>query len=121
MENYSIRIDLLKLQGAFLRNMTGRTATKRCIIIPVDDNPSIYLGDKGCYLNMSAWRQESSQYGDTHGVRPSLPKELLEKLSDDDKKMLTSYIGNMRPFGRVVEGTTNIEDPEDVAQDDLPF
>lgn len=48
-QNYSIKIDMLKLNGAFMRNMTGRTATKKCIIIPVDDNPSVYLGEKGCF------------------------------------------------------------------------
>lgn len=34
MANYGIKIDLLKLKGAFMKNLQGKTATKRCIIIP---------------------------------------------------------------------------------------
>jgi hypothetical protein len=39
MSNFGIRVDLMKLNGAFMKNLVGKTATKRCIIIPVDDNP----------------------------------------------------------------------------------
>ena len=31
MANFGIRIDLLKLKGAFLRNIKGKTSTKRCL------------------------------------------------------------------------------------------
>ncbi len=33
-----MKVNLTQLNGAFLKELTGRTATKRCIIIPVDDN-----------------------------------------------------------------------------------
>lgn len=39
--NIGIKINLQALQGAFLKNLTGKTATKRCLIIPVDDNPAM--------------------------------------------------------------------------------
>ena len=35
MSNFGMKIDLLKLKGAFLRNLQGKTSTKRCIIIPL--------------------------------------------------------------------------------------
>lgn len=46
MSNFNIRLDLLRLQGAFTRNLKGKTATKRCLIIPIDDNPGMFLGEK---------------------------------------------------------------------------
>ena len=45
--NFGIKIDLLKLKGAFMRNLKGQTATKRCLIIPVDECDGIFLGEKG--------------------------------------------------------------------------
>lgn len=52
MSNFSIKIDCLKLNGAFMRNLQGRTNTKRCLIIPVDECDGMFLGEKGCYLNL---------------------------------------------------------------------
>lgn len=46
MANYSIKADLLKLQGAFVTNITGKTATKPCLCIPLDDS-GLYNGAKG--------------------------------------------------------------------------
>jgi hypothetical protein len=121
--NYNIRIDLLKLNGAFMRNMTGKTATKRCLIIPVDDNPSVFLGEKGCYLNMVAYETDNQQYGDTHFVRGDLPKELRERMTDEQRKTVP-ILGNMRPIKpqqMQVQGSVNMDAPGDQQQDDLPF
>lgn len=122
-QNYGIKVDLQKLQNAFLRNFTGRTATKRCICIPIDDNPSIFLGEKGCYLNLTANEVENSQYGDTHYVKGDIPKEVYDKMTDEQRR---SYpiLGNMRPIGprqQTVTGTVSMGTPEDQQQDDLPF
>lgn len=46
MQNFGIKIDLQKLRNAFLRVLKGKTATKRCIVIPIDDNPAIFWGRK---------------------------------------------------------------------------
>lgn len=54
MENYGIKIDLLKLKGAFMRNLKGTNAVKRCLILPVDECDGVFLGEKGCYLNLTA-------------------------------------------------------------------
>ena len=43
MANFSIKTDLLKLKGAFVTNLKGKTATKRCLIIPVDD-AGLFIG-----------------------------------------------------------------------------
>lgn len=121
--NYGIKVDLQKLQNAFLRNFTGKTAVKRCICIPIDDNPCLYLGEKGCYLDLVAIEQENPRYGDTHYVRGNIPKELYDKMTEEQRN---SYpiLGNMRPIGpkqQTVTGTVNMDAPEDEQQDDLPF
>ena len=121
--NYGIRIDLLKLKNAFMKNLTGRTTTKRCLIIPVDDNDSIYLGEKGCYLNMSAFEVSNPQYGDTHVIKGDIPKEVRERMTDEQRNAIP-ILGNMRPIRpqqMQVTGSVAMDAPEGHPQDDLPF
>lgn len=74
MANYSIKADLLKVKGAFVKDLKGRTgAVKRCLIIPIEDS-GMFLGEKGCYLNMTAIEMREARYNDTHCVKVSLPK-----------------------------------------------
>ena len=123
-QNFGIRLDLQKLQSAFLRKFTGRTATKTCICIPIEDNPALFLGEKGCYLNLTANAlQEQSQYGDTHYVRGDIPRELYDRMTDEQRR---SYpiLGNMRPIvprQQAVAQTTDMSTPESQQIDDLPF
>ena len=125
MANFGIRIDLLKLQGAFLRNLKGKAETKRCLIIPVDDDPSLFLGEKGCYLNMTAIELENPQYKDTHMIKGDLPKEVREAMTDEQQRA-TPILGNLRPIQPKPQATMNVggEAPFqqiDADGDDLPF
>ena len=122
-QNYGIKVDLLKLNGAFMKNLTGRTATKRCLIIPVDDNDCMYLGEKGCYLNLSAFEVSNPQYGDTHCLKGDVPKEVREAMTEEQRNALP-ILGNMRPIKpqqMQVNGNVNMDAPEGQPQDDLPF
>ncbi len=128
MENFAIKIDVQKMQGVFLRNMTSAKTgvTKRIVCIPVDDNPNIYVGEKGIYLNLTANQNrdgQTSQYGDTHYVKADVPKEVYERLTDEQKQQL-AILGNMHPIvprQQQAQGTTNSDAPETEPQDDLPF
>lgn len=119
MANYGLQIDLLKLKGAFMRNLQGKAATKKCIIIPVDDNDSIFLGEKGCYLNMTAIELENPQYSDTHCIKGNIPKEVREQMSKEEQ-YAQPILGGLRtlqpqaPQQMQVQGTID-------NMDDLPF
>ncbi len=121
-QNYSIKIDLLKLNGAFMRNMTGRTATKKCIIIPVDDNDCIFLGEKGCYLNMNAYGVQNPQYGDTHCLKGDIPKDVREAMTDEQRNS-QPILGNMRPIApRQMQITESVSmDSPEGDMDNVPF
>lgn len=73
MANFSIKTDLLKLKGAFVTNLKGKTATKRCLIIPVDD-AGLFIGEKGVYLNLTAieMQNQSTQ-------RPTASRSVLTR------------------------------------------
>ena len=121
-KDYSMKVNLTQLNGAFLKELTGRTATKRCIIIPVDDNPSMFVGEKGVYLNIAAFANENPQYGDTHMLKPNLPKEVREQMTDDQRRA-QPILGNMRPMRQELQtqGQPIAAESRDQQQDDLPF
>ena len=123
MANFSIKTDLLKLKGAFVTNLKGKTATKRCLIIPVDD-AGLFIGEKGVYLNLTATEMREPKYQDTHCVKVSLDKERYDAMSEEERNA-QPIIGGMRqlerqtvemPVTSTLDGTQVLGD-----DDDLPF
>lgn len=124
MANYGIKIDLLKLKGAFMRNLQGKAETKRCLIIPVDDCEGVFLGEKGCYLSMTAIEMREPKYNDTHCIKVDIPKEQREAMSEEERNA-APILGGLRAIEAQqatmqVNGTIGQEAfaPSD---DDLPF
>lgn len=117
MSNSGIKVNLLKLQGAFVTNLKGKTETKRCLVIPVDD-ARLYVGQKGCYLNMTAIEMQNSQYGDTHCIKQNLDREVYEAMTEEERNAMP-IIGSMRPLekSQAVLDTSYIVDNND----NLPF
>lgn len=122
--NYGIRIDLLKLKGAFMRNLQGRSATKKCIIIPVDECDGMFLGEKGCYLNMTAIEMQNPQYSDTHCIKPDIPKEQREVMTEEQRNAIP-IIGGLHAIERQTQqmsvDTTIGADAFAPDDEDLPF
>lgn len=123
MQNFGIKINLQKMQNAFLRVFKGKTTTKRCIVIPIEDNPAIFLGEKGCYLNLTAVGVENPQYKDTHFLRGDIPNDVYQKMTEEQRRSFP-ILGNMRPImpkAQQVNGVVDMEAPEGQQNDDLPF
>lgn len=127
MSNYQISIDLQKLQGAFIAPLKGKTTTKVCICIPLQD-AQLHKGEKGCYLSLNAWEtREPSPYGDTHYLKPRLAKEQIQAMTDEQRRAVP-IVGNMRPRpefgenGQPVQIVTAPIQPREVeSEDQLPF
>lgn len=120
MTDYSISVDLLKIRGAFVANIQGRTTKKRCICIPFDDG-GVFVGEKGVYLGMNAWEINKPKYGDTHGVKVELSKEARETMSEEELRN-QPFVGHMKPIERKqlqMDVTANMTAAQD--DDDLPF
>lgn len=115
--NLSIKIDLLKLKGASLVNLKGKEATKACIVILVEDR-NLYHGEKGVYMDISAFAMKESKYDQTHILKESIAKEAYQAMSDDERKALP-IIGSIKELkAQTVQPTETLE-PEQ--HDDLPF
>lgn len=124
MANFGMKIDLLKLKGAFMRNLAGRAATKRCLIIPVDDCDGMFLGEKGCYLSMTAIEMREPKYSDTHCIKVDIPKEQREAMTEEERNAVPILGGlhtiEMQQATMQVSGTLG-QDAFAPTDDDLPF
>lgn len=82
----------------------GKTGIiKQCVCIPIEDNHLFVSADenlkaKAVYadINVNQYENGKSQYGDTHYLRLSVPKEVREKMTEEEKKAIP-YLGNMKP------------------------
>ena len=120
-KNYAQKVNLLSLGGAFIANIQGKSAKKRCICIPVED-AHLYEGEKGVYLNMNMWVSKNSQYGDSHYLTQNLPKEVRDAMTEEEKKSLP-ILGNVKvmelPPKQMIEAVEVPTATDDL--DDLPF
>lgn len=122
MANYTIRLDLKKIPGAFTANITGRTATKPCLCIPLDDS-GLYNGAKGCYLTLTAIAMAEPKFDDTHCIKIRLDKDEYDRMIEDERRA-QPIIGGMHELQRKTpveaEATAQIF-PEAGQDDGLPF
>ena len=124
MANFSIKLDLQKIQGAFVTNLQGKSATKTCICIPIED-AGLFLGKQGCYLDLTAIELREPKYDDTHCVKQQLNKERYQKLTDDERKAMPILGGLHALQSRQQDNncqqvtTTTMAQPEQ--EKDLPF
>lgn len=116
MDNLSIKVDLLKLNGARVVKANGVTG----LFIPSEANKELYIGQKGAYLNLTAIQLHSpSPYGDTHIVKGNIPRDAFDAMTDEQRKYLP-ILGNARPLVKQGGGAPAIR-PKDEEFEDLPF
>lgn len=125
MANYSIKADLLKVQGAFLTNIKGKTATKQCICIPIEGS-GLYAGAKGVYLNLTAVELREPKYEDTHLVRQNIGADEYRAMSEEERRAIP-ILGGMKELAQAARSTVLEEASAqstvqvDGETDDLPF
>jgi hypothetical protein len=120
MPNFSIRHDLLQVKGAFVTNIKGKTETKRCLCIPIDEESGLILGEKGCYLNTVAIEMREQKYVDTHCIKVDFPKEVKEKMTEEELRA-TPIIGGLHAIVKTVKPMPVTTKSEVENADDLPF
>jgi hypothetical protein len=110
---------LKSLKDTFFYEFTGKTATKKCICIPIKDN-DLYVGEKGIYLNLTAWENNNLKDGKTHLVKQSFSKDVRNAMTEEERKHIP-ILGDMKPFENT-SGTVKSEGTIVATEDDdLPF
>lgn len=123
MANYSIKVDLQKVQGAFVTNIKGKTATKRCLCIPIDES-GLFLGKQGCYLSLTAIEMQNPQFNDTHCLKVSYDKDVYDKMTEEQRSA-QPIVGGMHELKRKQQAAVDLSNssyPNYAAtEEDLPF
>lgn len=124
MANFGIKTDLLKLKGAFVTNIKGKTATKQCLCIPIQES-GLFLGKQGCYLNLTAIEMQNPKFEDTHCIKVSFDKEVYERMSQEERNA-QPIVGGLHAIVRrqaAVDLTQRFPDNPNFADsvEDLPF
>jgi len=119
MSNLAIKINLTRIPGAIFTKLTGRSGEQKpCIVIPVED-AGLFVGEKGVYLDATALEFKEQKYDDSHFIKQSIPKEIYETLTDEQKNAIP-IIGGVKPIKKAEmqpSATSNFS-PQ---VDDLPF
>ncbi|MGL5912789.1 MAG: hypothetical protein ACRCZB_01390 [Bacteroidales bacterium] len=123
MSNFSIKADLLKLKNSFITNIKGKTATKKCLVIPIED-AKLFLGEKGVYLDLTAIEMREARYDDTHIVKQNFTKEVYEAMTEEEKEA-QPILGSLKPLkpspAKQMEVKNSMDAETAFDNDDLPF
>ena len=118
MDNFSIKLNFKKFKNAGILTIKGKSGNKKCVCIPLEDNPEIFEGEKGVYLGLTAvTMKEEGKYGDTHFIKGNLPEDIYKAMSQEERRALP-IIGQMKPLTKKSQPAPEVEVEED---EDLPF
>lgn len=121
MGNVSTKINLAALKNAAIIK-SGKNNDVECIIIPIAHN-HLFRSEKGAvYLDLQGFelKNKKEDSKDTHLVKQSLPKDVFNKMTDEEKKAMP-ILGNHVVWGDgsfvpEEKGATTFDDLSD-----LPF
>lgn len=111
MSNYNLTIALTKLKGAKVMEIQGKTCTKTCVVIPIDNEEGTvrdsYEGKidglpttkplNDVQLHLTAFEFREKKYGQTHGIKASFSKKRMESMAEDELRSMP-FVGNMKPW-----------------------
>lgn len=137
MSNLAIKINLTRIPGVIFTKLTGKSGLQKdCIVIPVEDC-HLFVGEKGVYLDLSAYEFKEQKYSDSHMVKQSFSKEALEEIKSialtinpnlteselqDVVNKANPIIGGIKPFQRTEMQPTQTDfTPPAGDGSDLPF
>lgn len=127
-DNYGIHFNALKYVNSGVLNIKGRSETKRCLVVPIEDNHLFESvnedgSPKAVYLDLNAFALREPKYEQTHIVKQSLPKDICESMSKEQLQAMP-ILGGMRALPNTRGDATATCDAPSVEfdnTDDLPF
>lgn len=119
--NISTKINLAALKNAAIIK-SGKNKDVDCILIPIAQN-HLFKSEKGAvYLDLQGfeYKNQKADSKDTHLVKQSLPKEVFNKMTDDEKSAMP-ILGNHIVWGQSGGERTEVAATTAASEDDLPF
>ena len=121
-KNLSTKINLATLVHARMQMKGKDGGMVDGIFVPIAKN-HLFVSEKGgLYLDINHFPIKNPAEGqtDTHLVKQSLPKEIMEAMSEDDKKKLP-ILGNTREWGGGSRSETALSETVLTEDSSLPF
>ena len=118
MKNFNVKINLALMNG--VKTITSKKNNEKYVCIPLSEN-YIFEGKKGLYLDLTAYSYDG-KYGESHFLKNRIPKDIYEKMSEDDKKN-TRILGSLSPLemDNGIAEKADYQEFEEVSENDLPF
>jgi hypothetical protein len=118
------KINIAKLKHVVMNKKNKAGQEVKCLVIPIESNHLFEGKDGNVYLDIVAFdvKNPKADSKDTHIVKQSLPKEVREAMSEEEKNAMP-ILGNLN-----AGGSGSNEQPANAApgvvleeNDDLPF
>jgi hypothetical protein len=117
MANLNIKINLQNLKCA-CRFEKSKSGLVECLIIPLESN-YLFKGEKGVYLDLTAFELKEIKDKRTHLLKQQLPKEVFKAMSDEEKRN-TPILGDVSTWEH--QETAPVSDLKTLDENsDLPF
>lgn len=117
----TFKINLMQYKAVIQKIKSKSGEMKECIVIPIEMN-HLVKGEKGVYADFTAFdlKNPKADSKDTHLVKASLPKDVFQSMTEEEKKAMPIF-GNLRVWGERQESepTSSVKTIEET--DDLPF
>lgn len=90
----TFKINLLQYKAAVMKVKNKAGVPVDCVVIPIDQN-DLFRGEKGIYADFVAFeiKEKKGDSKDTHLVKQSFGKEILEGLTEEQRKALPIFGG----------------------------
>lgn len=101
----------------------GKTGDIECLVIPIEQNNLFKGKDGNIYLDLVAFPLKDPKHNDTHLVKQSLPKDVRDKMTEEEQKAMP-ILGNLNVNlgGGSAPAPNNPAADEVLGEDDdLPF
>jgi hypothetical protein len=117
MANLNIKLNLQNLKCA-CRFEKSKSGLVECLIIPLEQN-YLFKGEKGIYLDLSAFELKEVKDKKTHLIKQQFPKDIFKAMSDEEKKN-TPILGDVSTWEHTEAAPVSNGEPLN-PEDDLPF
>lgn len=118
MKNFNVKINLALMNG--VKTITSKKNNEKYVCIPLSAN-YIFEGRKGLYMDLTAYSYDG-KFGESHFLKNRIPKDVYEKMSEEDKKN-TTILGSLSPLemDKGITEKADYQEFEEVSENDLPF
>lgn len=113
MGNFNVKIELDRIPGAKIMDIKGDVATRRCIVIPIDNERGTVIDEykkfdhglggmtskplEHVQLLATAYESANQNFGSSHYIKPQVSREYFERMSETQVRSLP-FIGSLQPW-----------------------